>query len=105
PGSSQGTGQGATCSPTVPASPAGCPETAPADAAWNTVQTTCNVAEPDLDTSTLSLTAAAAPKLCATCACRQAVYEYYGKYRNCTSEDQGNTALAKNLYAVASACR
>lgn len=99
--------QDATCSPAVAASPPDCPDQTAAESAWNAVQTTCELADADLDASNLAspdLKPDALPKLCAACACREAVYAYYGAYRHCTSDDQSNAAFAKNLYATASAC-
>ncbi len=68
---------------------------------------TCGVVKDDFDAtnpSSPTLTAAGKAKLCATCACQQDVINYYAVYANCTSEDQGNAAFAKNIHDVVLAC-
>jgi hypothetical protein len=110
--SSGGTGSsssGAQCAPALGTPPSGCPETAAAEAAFAKVQSSCGVANTDVDASNPNnptLTAAGNAKLCSTCECRTAVYAYRTLYATCADPDeQGNTALAKNMYGVASVCR
>lgn len=95
----------ATCAAALGTSPAGCPDTTRAESAWNTLKSTCGVADSDLDVANRTLNASAKPKLCSTCDCRKAVYDYETAYANCTGEDEANTMLAKNLYDIAAACK
>ena len=102
------TGAGTSCSSlALGMSPTGCPEAAVAEAAWTKVENTCGLAMGDVDFSTATspaVTASGAAKLCASCECRQAAFDYYAQYKNCTGSDEGNTNLAKNVYGVANGC-
>jgi hypothetical protein len=107
-GTSGTSGATAQCAPTLGTSPSGCPDTQPAEAAFTKIQSACGVADSDLDASnpdSPTLNAAAQPKLCTTCDCRTAVYAYETLYAKCTGSDQANTAFARNLYAIAAACK
>ncbi|MBX3230286.1 MAG: hypothetical protein KIT84_03870 [Labilithrix sp.] len=95
------------CTPELGTSPSGCPESSAAEAAFANVKSTCGVVDAELDATdpaSPTLTDAGKAKICTTCDCRKAVYAYRTQYANCTSEDQANAALAKNLYEVASTC-
>ena len=84
----------------------GCPGTL-AESAWSKIQSTCSVSAADLDTTNKdspTLTAAAKSKLCASCDCKNAVYDYADLYAHCTTSDQQNAAFAKNMSAISSSC-
>ena len=101
-------GDGGQCAPALGTSPSGCPDTHTAESAFGNVQSACNLTNADVDTTdpnSPTLTAAAQPKVCATCACRTAIFAYETLYKNCTASDQQNAAFAGNLYALATACK
>lgn len=96
------------CVPALGTSPSGCPDTHTAELAFGQVQSACSLTNADVDTSnpqSPTLTAAAQPKVCATCACRTAIFAYETLYKNCTASDQQNAAFAANLYSLAAACK
>src|SRR5205807_819454 len=73
-----GAGGGAGCQPTLGNSPSGCPETKPAEDAYTKAGEVCGFTNGDIDITTdpknPTPTASGKTKICATCACRQAVF-------------------------------
>ncbi len=106
-GATGSTSSGGACMPMLGMSPAGCPTTSKAEDAFGKVQSTCGIGAGDIDASDMKspkLNASGKTKACATCACRQAIYDYQTQYQNCTASDQANAAFAKNMYLDAQAC-
>jgi hypothetical protein len=95
--------------PTLPASPAACPDTPTAEGAFEAMTSTCGLTKEDLDFSDAknpALTAGGKAKICASCECQQKAFDYYAAYANCMdSNEAGNTALSKNIHAEAVACQ
>jgi hypothetical protein len=104
---SASTGGATGCMSTMPIPSPGCPDTPTAEGAYAKMRDACGVVKEDFDITdpnSPTLTPAGKGKLCATCACQQEVINYYAVYANCTSEDQGNAVLAKNIHDVVVAC-
>ncbi|MFO0740190.1 MAG: hypothetical protein U0270_30095 [Labilithrix sp.] len=97
------------CAPALGAAPAGCPASEDAESAFNKVQSTCAILDGDLDVTNAdspTLKADAKAKACASCDCRKAIYAYETAYQACKdTSEAANTALAKNLFDLASACK
>jgi hypothetical protein len=101
--------QPAVCAPTLQDSPATCPGTTEAEMAYSSMKSACGLNKGDLDTSnpdSPDLTASAKAKLCVSCLCEQAAFDYYAEYVNCTDgSDAANAALAANIHIAAAACQ
>lgn len=98
---------GSSCAPALGAAPSACPDETVAEGAWAKVRSTCAIDDGDLDASNPNdpnLLPGSKAKLCASCACRTAVFEYRTVYLGCTDEDQANAAFSKNLHTAASGC-
>jgi hypothetical protein len=106
---SASTGGVTGCMPTLPASPAACPDTPTAEGAFEAITSTCGLTKEDLDFSDANnptLTAGGKAKICASCECQQKAFDYYAAYANCMDSNKaGNTALSKNIHAEAVACQ
>ncbi len=101
------TGAEGGCMPALGASPSGCPDTTAAEAAFGKVEGACGTSQGDYDFSDAmnpKPKTSARPKICGSCACRQAVFDYFTLYKNCTGSDKANAAFAANLYGVAKSC-
>ena len=70
----------------------------------------CSLSDADFDEANqddpTALTTDGAAKLCGSCECRQAAFDYYTQYKNCTDDsvEADNTAFAKQVYDLANGC-
>ena len=102
---SSGAGAGGGCATAL--TPSSCPVATPvAEAAFDEVMMSCSITMSDIDITdpaSPTLTAEGRTKACASCECRQAIFDYHSVYVDCVETSQ-NAVLAANMHAIADGC-